>query len=518
VITNSNLYHILTRTLLATVFLMQFNAGFAQLDDRGVESGGTIAEDETICYGDLPEGIRNTASPSGDIEGLLIFKWEKRTEMGSWEVILGATLLEYYPGPISETTYFRRGCREEIHQPWTYSNTVVKNVVPHIEDVSVSVTDIICKGEKTGTAVANVTGGTPGFLFEWSNGDTGPLAEDLIAGTYSVTARDNNNCEFIKHDIVVREPEVSVEIVESFSIHPTCPGFEDGFAFINVENGEPPYTFEWSNGMTEPNLFGVGAGRYDVIVTDALGCTFELNDLEVIEPAAFELSTTSAPVTCNGMTDGSAEISGIGGTPPYEFYWEDGSTSPSRSSLSGGTHDVIIVDMNGCLFLDSVIITEPTVIAMDPFLINNKLCNASVNILPSGGTAPYDFEWEDGSSMSYRTGLCPGEYTVTMSDSFGCEQEETITILSVPKNETIKIEIVSNPYVETEGIRITVPTNDLVSINIYNTAGQLIESIEEMPSEADFQIWLETGRYANGLYVLDVQAGNLHASQKVAFF
>ena len=53
---------------------------------------------------------------------------------------------------------------------------------------------------------------------------------------------------------------------------------------------------------------------------------------------------------------------------------------------------------------------------------------------------------------------------------------------------------------------------------IINTAGQLIESIEEMPSEDDFQIWLETGRYANGLYVLDVQAGNLHASQKVAFF
>lgn len=515
--TKENLYQLLTRFIIVAALLFQFSIGFAQ-DSRGVDSGGLISEDETICLGNPSETIRNTESPSGDIEGLLIFKWEKRTVSGSWEVIMDATLLEYTPGPLPETTFFRRGVREEIHQPWTYSNTIVKEVVPNIEDVSVSVTDIICKGEETGSIAANVTGGTPGFLFDWSTGETGSMAENLSAGSYSVTVRDNNGCEFEKMDIIVREPDQSLEIIESFAIHPTCPGFEDGFASVNADHGEPPYTFEWSNGMSGSALFSVGAGRYDVTVTDALGCTFELNDLEVIEPEDFELKTTSSPVTCNGLTDGSAEVSGLGGTPPYDFYWEDGTVGPTRSSLEGGVHPVAILDMNGCLFMDTVKIAEPTPVEMDPYVINNKLCNASVNILPSGGSSPYNFEWEDGSSMSYRTGLCPGEYEVTMYDAFGCEKNETITILAVPKNESIQIELVSNPYAEAEGIRITVPTNDLVSINVYNTAGQLIEAIEQVPSEADLQIWLETSRYSHGLYIIDVNAGNLQASQKVALF
>lgn len=500
-------------------FVMQIGAVYGQNDDdREIESGGTISESETICYGQIPDGIRNTSSPSGDIEGFLVLKWEKKTLSGSWEVIPGASLLEYYPGPISETTYYRRACRESVHQPWTYSNVIIKTVVPAIDDVSVSVQDVVCKGEKTGEAVANVTGGTPGYLFDWSNDATGAAVNDLIAGTYSLVVTDANNCTYTKTDIVISEPEQSVEITGSFAIHPSCPSSEDGFVFVAASFGTPPYSFEWSNGMTGPNLFGVPGGTYDVTVTDDVGCEHQLENIEVIAPEKFKMNASDDSVTCYGLENGSVELEGLGGTPPYDFVWEDGDVGSNRTNLPAGEHSVQIYDNNGCLYNDTIEIQEPTPLQMDPFLVNNKLCNASVNVIPNGGTAPYLFEWEDGSTQSYRTNLCPGDYTVRLIDQNGCEETETVSVLAVPENKEIEIEIVSNPYNEKEGIRISVPTNDLVQIKVYSTTGQLVELIEEQLDEDNLQIWLDIDRYANGMYIVDVTAGQLKKSTKLAFF
>ena len=513
------LYQRFTRSIVAILLVMQTSIIFSQSNDRDIESGGTISESETLCYGTIPDGIRNITSPSGDIEGFLVIKWEKKSETGIWETIPGATLLEYYPGPISETTYYRRACRESVHQPWTYSNVIIKNVVPAIEDVSVTVSDVACKGAKTGSAVANVTGGTPGYIFNWSNDDTGPVADDLNAGTYALEVTDANNCSFTKTDIIVNEPEQSVEITESFAGHPSCPSFEDGFVFVMADFGQPPYEFEWSNGMTGPNLLGVPGGTYHVTVWDAKGCENKLENIEVISPETFELIAIEETTSCYGLADGSADLQGAGGTPPYDFVWEDGTTGNSHTALNAGEHFVTIRDNNGCLYDQAIVISEPAPIVVDPYIVNNKLCNASVNILPEGGTAPYVFEWDDHStSDGYRTNLCPGKYTFTLTDMNGCDTTETIEVLPVIENEEIEIEIVSNPYVETEGILITIPTIEFVQVNVYSASGQLIEVIEQQLEADNLQIWLAIEKYANGMYIFDVTAGQYRKSAKLTFF
>jgi hypothetical protein len=513
------LYQRFTRIIIIMLLVMQSPTIFSQSNDRDIESGGTISSSETLCYGTIPDGIRNISSPSGEIEGFLVIQWEKKTETGSWETIPGATLLEYYPGPISETTHYRRACRESVHQPWTYSNVITKNVVPAIEDVSVTVSDIECKGAKTGEAVANVSGGTPGYIFNWSNDDTGPVADDLIAGTYALEVTDANNCSFTKTDIVVNEPEQSVEITESFAVHPSCPSFNDGIVFVMADFGEPPYEFEWSNGMTGPNLFGVPGGTYHVTVKDAKGCENTLENIEVISPDTFKTKISVQPVSCFGNEDGIASLQSIGGTPPYDFVWEDGSTGFNQSGLEAGEHHVSIRDNNGCLYNETIEISEPSPLEVGPHVVNNKLCNASVNMIPAGGTAPYDFIWDDNiTNEGYRTNLCPGEYTATITDKNGCEMTETVAILPVIENQEIEIELVSNPYVETEGIRITIPTIEFVQVHVYSASGQLIEVIEQQLEDDNLQIWLDIDKYANGMYIFDVVAGQYRKSTKLTFF
>jgi SprB repeat len=56
---------------------------------------------------------------------------------------------------------------------------------------------ITCSGVSTnnlGTATANVVGGTPPYLYQWSNGEKSNSISNLSNGNYSVVVTDSNNC------------------------------------------------------------------------------------------------------------------------------------------------------------------------------------------------------------------------------------------------------------------------------------------------------------------------------------
>ena len=49
---------------------------------------------------------------------------------------------------------------------------------------------------------------------------------------------------------------------------------------------------------------------------------------------------------------------------------------------------------------------------------------------PSGGTAPYTYEWSNGATTAAITGLGPGSYTVTVTDADGCTAEGTANMFN----------------------------------------------------------------------------------------
>ncbi|MCB9266569.1 MAG: T9SS type A sorting domain-containing protein [Lewinellaceae bacterium] len=60
---------------------------------------------------------------------------------------------------------------------------------------SITVTQEITPAGNDGEAMVNVTGGTPPFSYQWSNGQTGVSATGLSSGTYSCVVTDANGCE-----------------------------------------------------------------------------------------------------------------------------------------------------------------------------------------------------------------------------------------------------------------------------------------------------------------------------------
>lgn len=487
-------------------------------DAPGINSAGIISQDETICGPGIPDIIKNVIEPIGEIEGFLVFQWEQKIMGEAWVVIPGANGLDYEPASISTTTMYKRGCRQWTDNPWIYSNPVTKKIAPPIRDVKLSTTPVTCKDGSDGTIQAIVIGGTPGYMFDWIvSGETGNELTDVPAGLFNVEVTDQNGCTYLSDFVEVNEPAIGIYINEVFSFEPTCAGATNGAIFIEAFDGIEPYTYHWSNGGVEPSVVDIPSGFYHVTVTDALGCIVTKSDLVLNQPEEIKLNDEAVAATCRDTMDGSVILTAIGGTSPYIYVWSDGANGNIRGEMAAGSYSVDIFDANNCQLTDLITISQPEELEVSPFIVNNKICKASANVFPSGGTAPYTYEWDDGSIEGFKTGLCPGIYTVDITDSHGCKSTDTLEIIAEVTEKNISISVIVNPFYKEGNIIIKLPFDDYADVRVYSPTGQLVEIFMHVVTEENQEISLalDLDKYSNGVYILDVQSGGLSTSEKV---
>ncbi|MBL4702936.1 MAG: PKD domain-containing protein, partial [Flavobacteriales bacterium] len=127
---------------------------------------------------------------------------------------------------------------------------------------------------------------------------------------------------------------------------------------------------------------------------------------------------------------------GSGGTGPYSYNWMPGNSSGGNiSSLPIGTHIVTVTDVNGCTIIDSVIITEPTIISLVMDSVNSTCgqANGEASVVASGGVGAYNYQWNPtGGTGSLATGLYAGAYVVEVIDGNGCSMNDTVTVNDTP--------------------------------------------------------------------------------------
>ncbi|MNU75279.1 hypothetical protein D3C71_648060 [compost metagenome] len=141
--------------------------------------------------------------------------------------------------------------------------------------------------------------------------------------------------------------------------------------------------------------------------------------------------TSVTNLNCFGDSNGAINLTPSGGTLPYTFDWGGGVTTEDRSGLTAGTYSVTITDASNCPTLFNAVVTQPNSLTVSPSVTNISClgdANGAINLIPSGGTAPYTFNWSDGSTSEDRTGLDVGTYTVTISDVNGCSSNSGATI------------------------------------------------------------------------------------------
>ncbi len=297
------------------------------------------------------------------------------------------------------------------------------------DSLVVGATTIIgCEGGTSGSATANVSGGSFPFSYAWSNGDSVQTATNLSTGNYVVTVTDINGCEAISGAVFLDQP---IEVNSNpFPSSTSCPGGMDGSVTLDVWGGAGGYTFNWSNGATTQNITNILAGPYSVTVTDTNGCTSS-SEVTVDSPSPITLNVQGiGNVSCNGESNGSIFADAFGGNPGYTYVWNNGATGSFIDSLGAGTYFATITDATGCTGIGSVTVNEPEI--LETFTFGSSVCNGSndgtANVVVSGGTQPFSYLWSTGATTPEIDSLTEGTYYVTVNDVNQCIVEDSITI------------------------------------------------------------------------------------------
>ncbi len=271
-------------------------------------------------------------------------------------------------------------------------------------------TNVSCYGKCDGTFKLTATGGTPPYIFTPAATKTG-----LCAGWQYVSVKDKNGCTVNDSILITQPPQLSLNVTHT---NLTCYGVCTGSYYASASGGTPPYTFSPAQSQTQ-----LCAGTRVIKVTDAKGC-YATYTVVITQPTALyatiaKTNNTSCALPCNGTVTATA----TGGTPPYTFY-----PSQSLYNLCAGTYSIIVTDSNGCTKTVTATITNVTsTLAISATSSNATcgLCNGSMAATATGGTPPYTY-----SPSQSLSGLCPGTYSITVTDAKGCTKTVTKTILS----------------------------------------------------------------------------------------
>ncbi|MBK7408816.1 MAG: choice-of-anchor L domain-containing protein [Saprospirales bacterium] len=211
-----------------------------------------------------------------------------------------------------------------------------------------------------------------------------------------------------------------------------------------------PLTYNWSTGANTSTITvtpPVGTTTYSVTVTDDCGNTaIDSANITIGETPTAALSGSGVLCTQGNQSpvDLSINFTGVG---PWQFVYS--LNGVQTTIITSDNPYILSISQPGTVSLISVLsttgncpgtvsgnvtITQTNITATTQ--VTNPACNGgnngSINLTPGGGTSPYSFNWNNGGSSEDPTGLTAGTYSVTVTDSNGCEQTATATLTDPP--------------------------------------------------------------------------------------
>jgi gliding motility-associated-like protein len=303
--------------------------------------------------------------------------------------------------------------------------TVTITQPPPITTVMGPNINVKCNGGNNGNTEITVSGGSPGYTYTWTDGQTNSSATGLTAGTYSVTVIDASGCSLTASTIITQPKPLLDSIVSTTNI--PCTG-GTGSAVVGVKGGTGTYTYNWApTGGTSATATGLSAGIYTVTVQDSNGCLTMVTDT-IKKTGKPVVSITGTDSVCQGNT---ATITASGGAT---YTW---STSATTSSITvtptSTTTYTVQVSNGGPCFVDTAFtVSVVPVPAISIASGSTTICageNANIGVT-GGGT----YLWSPGGSTNSSLTVSPATtttYTVAVSNGH-CTKDTTIKVTVNP--------------------------------------------------------------------------------------
>ncbi|MFK8007335.1 MAG: LamG-like jellyroll fold domain-containing protein [Saprospiraceae bacterium] len=259
---------------------------------------------------------------------------------------------------------------------------------------SATIDSVLCNGGNTGSISLSVSGGNPGYSYDWNTSATTSTINGLVASTYTVTITDNSSCSIVNSFTVGEPPVLNTTISKT---DPLCFGETTGELTANPTGGTTSYSYEWNTGAITQTINNLGAGTYTVTVTDKNDCSTSLSEV-ISTPTEMSTTHSSTEPLCNGDSDGNITVTPSGGVSPYTYQWNVAGTSNTLNNISAGNYTVTITDLQNCNLIYNITLTEPTAINIASTTSDN-LCfgdnNGSIDLTVTGGTQKYVYDWAD---------------------------------------------------------------------------------------------------------------------------
>lgn len=325
---------------------------------------------------------------------------------------------------------------------------------------TVQTVDGMCHGDCTGEGIVTASGGAGGFSYHWSPepaaGQGTAHATGFCAGQGTVVVTDAGGCDTTLTFSIFKNTAVQPNLLVAGE---NCAGPCSGEAAVYPVGGVGPYTYLWvpapqSGDADQSTAIGLCAGTaYTVTITDSLGCdttvAFTVPPFVPIVPAV-----SVSPATCANSCDGTATASATGGTMPYQLTWSpvppNGQGVITATGLCTGTYLLTITDNNGCDSTISFSITSPPPIVPNATVTDLSCagqCNGAIDLNTQGGTGGYAYAWSpeppSGNGTAHVSGLCAGDWTVSITDGVGCDTSITFTVTE-PLPMSVDLDVVSS--------------------------------------------------------------------------
>ncbi|MES2138435.1 MAG: T9SS type B sorting domain-containing protein [Bacteroidota bacterium] len=283
------------------------------------------------------------------------------TGTGLWTLVSGTGTISTPSSPNSTVTGLGAGAT--VFQ-WTISNSpclsssdqvTITNTGGGLTVTISAQTNVSCYGGNNGSLIASATGGAGSLTYLWApGGGAAPTANNLLAGTYTISVTDGSGCVGIE-TAAITQPDSIVAIV---STTPSSCGSTNGSATVVATGGTGSLTYLWNNGgATTATINNIGAGSYIVTITDSLAC---------IKTGIGTIATTGGPTANAGVNStissgSSTQLTASGG---ISYFWTpptgldcDTCRTPSASPVGTTTYCVMVSDNGGCTDTACITIT-----------------------------------------------------------------------------------------------------------------------------------------------------------------
>jgi len=261
-----------------------------------------------------------------------------------------------------------------------------------------------CFAEAKAEIDLTLTGGRLPFLYEWEDNVNTEDRTNLTNGKYKIRVIDSALCALQDSFEITSPPPLLLRLTATAA---DCAIAKNGKVFTSVQGGVPPYTYQWSNGLTVPAVDTLVPGTYTFTVLDSNLCT---------SPFTFSIGEL-APFTSLRVDTICANASLQVGSSSY--------------NITGRYVDTLVTT-RGC---DSILTTFLTVnlpvdfrlTAQSPGCIDRN--DGILNINDPLGFPAFTYYLNDKLiNSSQVTGLAPGNYVVKLTDRLGCTTEKGIAL------------------------------------------------------------------------------------------